>query len=650
MADFTAVIRRAVEGLPDNTPELRARVYEKARTAVIRQMENMNPRPPEALIKRQIDKIDSAIEEVESEFAEALPPEAEEEPFVEPAEPDAPEAVETPSAPEEPEAELQPDDGTDDAPAYYPDEEEDAPEAPETVDEPEYERAAEYEEPPSEARPTFREEEDAEQQSRDAPEAGQSVEDDVPPAPYRRDLREAHFDPVPSPVMDEPEDEPEERVAEDSYTADAWENRHDAYAFDKPDEPLDVDSDINAHALPVADDEDDDIEDPRPNGDWSFGATTASQGAFEPAPPPPRRPVPEKDWAHVDSLLGLEPEEPDSAYDDYSDNVGDPQLSSFDEEKGRRKGLIMAVVGLVVIVVLAIGGYFGWSNRDSLIALISPVDVEKTQTEPDVATQPQTTAPEAGQETASAETKPFTQRLLPDGNEVDEGLPPAGADSGPAVTVAGQTTGSSSAPANPSSGQATSEPAPPVGAGQKMYLYEEQLGQSVPSSYQGTVEWELKQENNGTDVPEPVIEGTLNVPDAGLSGTITFRRNDDPSLPASHLVDIAFKLSDDFEGGAIENVQRISMKNTEAARGDPLVAVSAKITDDLYMLALNDFEQARAQNLALLRDRNWIDIPVTYRNGRRALLTLEKGTTGMAIFDRAIQEWQALGDITAGGN
>ena len=74
MADFTAVIRRAVEGLPEQSPELRARVYEKARSAVVRQMENMSPPPPEALIKRQIDKIDAAIAEVESEFAEALPP------------------------------------------------------------------------------------------------------------------------------------------------------------------------------------------------------------------------------------------------------------------------------------------------------------------------------------------------------------------------------------------------------------------------------------------------------------------------------------------------------------------------------------------------------------------------------------------------
>jgi diaminopimelate epimerase len=31
MADFIAVIRRAVDGLTDNTPEMRVKVYERAR-------------------------------------------------------------------------------------------------------------------------------------------------------------------------------------------------------------------------------------------------------------------------------------------------------------------------------------------------------------------------------------------------------------------------------------------------------------------------------------------------------------------------------------------------------------------------------------------------------------------------------------------
>ena len=74
----------------------------------------------------------------------------------------------------------------------------------------------------------------------------------------------------------------------------------------------------------------------------------------------------------------------------------------------------------------------------------------------------------------------------------------------------------------------------------------------------------------------------------------------------------------------------------------------AKITDDFHMIALNDYPEARTTNLDLLRSRNWIDIPITYRNGRRALLTLEKGPAGIEAFTTAIREWQAMGDKPAG--
>ena len=63
MADFVAVIRRAVDGLSDNNAEMRQKVYEKARGAVRRQLESMNPRPSDDLVKRQLDKLEAAIAE-----------------------------------------------------------------------------------------------------------------------------------------------------------------------------------------------------------------------------------------------------------------------------------------------------------------------------------------------------------------------------------------------------------------------------------------------------------------------------------------------------------------------------------------------------------------------------------------------------------
>ncbi|MNE58118.1 hypothetical protein D3C80_1531310 [compost metagenome] len=131
----------------------------------------------------------------------------------------------------------------------------------------------------------------------------------------------------------------------------------------------------------------------------------------------------------------------------------------------------------------------------------------------------------------------------------------------------------------------------------------------------------------------------MSIPARGLSALITFKRNVDSSLPASHLVEIVFSVTPGFEGGAIDSVQRIAMKQTEQDRGNALIAVPAKITDDFHMIALNDFPDAMKTNLELLATRDWIDIPVSYRNGRRALLTMQKGPEGRAAFDAALKDW-----------
>jgi hypothetical protein len=113
------------------------------------------------------------------------------------------------------------------------------------------------------------------------------------------------------------------------------------------------------------------------------------------------------------------------------------------------------------------------------------------------------------------------------------------------------------------------------------------------------------------------------------------------------VIEFVFSLPENFEGGSIEGVQRVSMKRTEQDRGDPLIAVPAKITDDFHMIALNDFAEAVGSNTELLRSRSWIDIPITYRNGRRALLTLEKGASGTEAFTKAMQAWSSLGSAAA---
>ena len=152
-----------------------------------------------------------------------------------------------------------------------------------------------------------------------------------------------------------------------------------------------------------------------------------------------------------------------------------------------------------------------------------------------------------------------------------------------------------------------------------------------------------EQSDDGAD--EQVIRGEISNPDKELSALITIKRNTDSSLPASHLIEVVFDLPSDFDGGSIDQVRGIVMKQAEADRGTSLVAVQAKITQDYYIVALNELKDALDTNIRLLRESNWIDIPVVYANGRKALITLEKGASGMEVFDLALNAWASTSPV-----
>jgi hypothetical protein len=67
--------------------------------------------------------------------------------------------------------------------------------------------------------------------------------------------------------------------------------------------------------------------------------------------------------------------------------------------------------------------------------------------------------------------------------------------------------------------------------------------------------------------------------------------------------------------------------------------VPVKIDTGYFLIALNNLETATATNKRLLIDSSWIDIPLGYTTGRRALVTLEKGAIGDKVFRDAFADW-----------
>lgn len=365
------------------------------------------------------------------------------------------------------------------------------------------------------------------------------------------------------------------------------------------------------------------------------------------------------------------PAEEDYIDSDFVPAAADKPARSYRIQQRRRIDFTSMGLGLLGLALVAGSGYGAWTFRDTLSGLVTglvstpPAETPKPAAEQTPEKPADTgaaagtgidgagTAPAVPSDLASAEPdiQKFTQRLQPDGSEIEGGSPSGSEAEGEGRSVAAQTVASSQpvdattqlAPGSTAAGAGATIP---VGVSQKMFLYEERVGQTSPVAVEGAVVWSLKHEKAENGKDEAVVQAQVSSPERGLSALISFKRNLDPSLPASHLVELVFSLPKEFEGGAIESVQRVALKQTEQDRGDPLIAVPAKITDDFHMIALNDYADAREFNLKLLQTRNWIDIPVTYRNGRRALITMEKGSSGAEAFNQAIREWRALDPST----
>jgi hypothetical protein len=176
---------------------------------------------------------------------------------------------------------------------------------------------------------------------------------------------------------------------------------------------------------------------------------------------------------------------------------------------------------------------------------------------------------------------------------------------------------------------------------QKVVLYEEDPADPNGKRFVGSAIWRTETVTPGPgQPPELAVRADVEVPERKLAMTWSFRRNTDKGLPATHTVEIMFKLPADFPSGGISNVPGILMKQAESTRGVPLAGLAVKVTPGFYLIGLSNLDQDKDRNLQLLKERGWFDIPVVYNNNRRAILAMEKGTPGDRAFAEAFKAWK----------
>ena len=175
---------------------------------------------------------------------------------------------------------------------------------------------------------------------------------------------------------------------------------------------------------------------------------------------------------------------------------------------------------------------------------------------------------------------------------------------------------------------------------QRVVLYDEDPADPKGKQYVGTVVWRTEAIKGSAGQPADLaVRADIEIPDRKFKMTMSFRRNTDTSLPASHTAELTFILPPDFAGGGVSNVPGLLMKSNEQARGTPLAGLAVKVTDGFFLVGLSNVDTDRSRNIQLLKERSWFDVPLVYVNQRRAIIAIEKGPPGERAFNDAFAAW-----------
>lgn len=616
MADFSAVIRRAIDGLSANRPEERGRIYARARATIQRQLDSLPEGMNRTIFEAQLVKIEDSILEIEQEYANAGPElqtqdggfeqnqtnenvqRAPERPISQPVVenvpvPDVPVVNEVATPPEViSEAPLE------NLPSA----------APEIVAATEPEPVVEepiVEEPvvdvPEVSSPVLKDvepEDSLESVEVSAPtrsERFNSAEDaidselQIPNAPQTEIIEPLVADPIieqrDEPVAPVPVDEPVETPINDTVATDSDSNL--------------IDQAVSEIRSTLQEDVPDKATSTDPNLFFGFGEEAL-----------PEAPVPKQ-----------------------------------------QKSPIVIIIAVLLLIFVALTVFFwrvGWQGVQDLLPESASESTEVSESQgidiledrPVQADQnEEKTTPADDVATVSGEVEKFTQRLNSDGSEIDAGRASDLIDGLPneeGRSVASADASDTANQSEPIAAQAN-DGTPTL---QKMFFYETSLGLEQQARYEGSIVWSEKTESDSA-ISRPYIEGTIQVPERDLSIVMTIKLNGDETLPVSHLIDLNFVLPEEFDGGEIEQITEVKFKSSEEQTGDRLEAISAKIDKSFFVVGLqNDKLDVVESNLQLMSQRGWIDIPISYTNGRKALITLEKGASGKAIFDKVLASWK----------
>jgi hypothetical protein len=301
-------------------------------------------------------------------------------------------------------------------------------------------------------------------------------------------------------------------------------------------------------------------------------------------------------------------------------------------ERPRRGAAVWILAALVVGVVLSIAVFaFLWRQNPQDLAIKEPVATPTATAGPAKIVERVGGAPASPAATPTVgETPPVTET-------------PAAAAATPAATPS--PLASSAAPAATPAPTAAATTAPPAAnsgvavAARAAMLVAVAADPQKPAVSLGSVVWSTIPAAAGQ--PATVaVKAEADIPDLKMHAVMTLRKNTDPSLPASHTIDLRVTFADGAEIKGIKDMRVPMMRRDDPPSQDALSGVRVKISDSYFLVGLNRGDAEVAHNADLMANRGWFDFPMLLNDDRIAKLTFEKGADGERIINDALAAWK----------
>jgi hypothetical protein len=147
------------------------------------------------------------------------------------------------------------------------------------------------------------------------------------------------------------------------------------------------------------------------------------------------------------------------------------------------------------------------------------------------------------------------------------------------------------------------------------------------------------------------VKAEADIPDLKMRAIMTLRKNTDPTLQATHTIDLKFSFADGAPITGFKDVGLPQMRKEDSTAAEVLTSVKVKISDTYFLIALAKGDADTARNLDLMRTASLVRLPAaaqrrSHRQGRvpevargpgdarQGVRGLETGGVGTAGFCR----------------